>query len=89
MAKKDLMKAVQNSSLVSGDANQALQNMGVLKPKEEDPETRATFIIKQSIQHKVKVISALEKRQIKDVVNEIFTQYIENWEMQNGKTIEL
>lgn len=87
MAKKDLMKAVQNSTLVSGDANQALQNMGVLKPKEEDPATRVTYILKESLQHKVKVISALEKRQIKDVVNEIFEQYIENWEKQNGKSI--
>ena len=87
MAKKDLMKAVQNSTLVSGDANQALQNMGVLKPKEVDPESRATYIIRESLQHKVKVISALEKRQIKDVVNEIFSQYIEEWEKKNGKTI--
>lgn len=89
MAKKDLMKAVQNSTLVSGDANQALQNMGVLKPKAEDPESRVTYIVKESLQQKVKYVALKEKKQIKDVVNEIIELYILNWEKQNGKQIEI
>lgn len=83
MAKKDLTQLAKDSTFVAGNATVALQNMGVLKPKEDDPEIRATYIIKQSIQHKVKLISALEHRQIKDLVDDIFTQYIENWESKN------
>lgn len=55
-----------------------------LLSQNEDPEIRATFIIRQSIQHKVKMICAMEHRQIKDVADEIFSQYIENWEKKNG-----
>lgn len=84
MAKKDLSTLAKSSAALANNATAALQNMGVLRPKDEDPEIRATFIIRQSIQHKVKMICAMEHRQIKDVADEIFTQYIENWEKKNG-----
>lgn len=89
MAKKDLMKAVKTSKLVAGDANQALQNMGVIKPKEEDPATRVTYIIKESLQQKVKYIAVMEKKQIKEVVNDMFEQFVADWEKKSGKKIEL
>jgi hypothetical protein len=89
MANKDSAKTMQKSAIVASDANQALQNMGVLTPKIEDPESRVTYIVRESLQQKVKYIAVMEKKQIKDVVNKILDEFISEWERKNGKTPQM
>lgn len=48
-------------------------------------ETRATFIVNKVNLRKVKYISLMETRQIKDVVGEAIASYIEKWEQDNGQ----
>ena len=48
-------------------------------------ETRATFIIDENLLEKLKAIAYWERLNIKEVVNDIFISYIENYEKQNGE----
>ena len=47
-------------------------------------ETRATFIVNKTNLQKVKYISLIDTRQIKDVVGEALSDYIAKWEEENG-----
>ena len=48
-------------------------------------ETRATFIIKEDQLDKLKALAYWERIQIKEVMNNVIEQYIENYEAENGK----
>lgn len=47
-------------------------------------ETRATFIVNESVLAKIKAISKLEGFQYKDTVNEAFTRFIKEYENKKG-----
>lgn len=51
------------------------------KPREH----RATFIIHEDIIYKLKYISLMDSRLLKDVVSEALLAAIENWESENGE----
>ena len=44
-----------------------------------------TFIVKESKLEKLKALAYWERMQIKEVINDVIEQYIENYENQNGK----
>ena len=48
-------------------------------------ETRATFSVDENLLEKLKAIAYWERLNIKEVVNDIFISYIENYEKQNGR----
>lgn len=61
---------------------------GIRKPQEDRlmyGDTRFTIIVKKEIQQKLKYISAMETRTLKDILAEVLGGYIEGWEAENGK----
>lgn len=48
-------------------------------------EFRATFVVSREIVRKVKYISLMDSKLLKDVIAEALTSYIEKWEDENGK----
>lgn len=48
-------------------------------------ETRATFIVDENLLEKLKAIAYWERLNIKEVINDIFSGYIENYEKQSGE----
>ncbi len=51
----------------------------------KEGETRATFIVKESKLEKLKSLAYWERMQIKEVINDVIEQYIENYENSNGE----
>jgi hypothetical protein len=47
-------------------------------------ETRATFIVDETLLEKLKAIAYWERLNIKEVINETFQNYIDNYEKQNN-----
>lgn len=47
-------------------------------------ETRATFIVNKESLRKIKYISLMDTKQIKDVVGEALNAYFAKWEEENG-----
>lgn len=57
------------------------------KPQEENlryGDTRFTIIVKKSLQKKLKYISLMETRTLKDILGEVLGGYVEEWEKANG-----
>lgn len=48
-------------------------------------ETRATFIVNPELVRKLKYISLAEGRLLKDVVSMAMTEFIDQWEAENGR----
>lgn len=48
-------------------------------------ENRATFVVSRDLVRKVKYISLLDSKLLKDIIAEALTSYIEKWEDQHGK----
>lgn len=48
-------------------------------------ETRATFIVNPELVRKLKYISLAEGRLLKDVVSMAMTEFIDQWEVENGR----
>lgn len=48
-------------------------------------ETRATFIIQKQLLRKLKFISLMDTRLLKDIISESLTATVEEWEKENGK----
>lgn len=48
-------------------------------------EHRATFIVDKEIIRKVKYISLMQSRLLKDIIADALNTYIEGWEKENGK----
>jgi hypothetical protein len=48
-------------------------------------ETRATFIMSQELQEKIKAIAYYDRKRIKEVAELAFTEYLDRWETANGK----
>ena len=47
-------------------------------------DTRFTIIVKKEIQQKLKYISAIETRTLKDIIGEVLGGYVDEWEAANG-----
>lgn len=47
-------------------------------------ETRATFIVRKETLKKVKYVSLMDTKKIKDVIEEALTDYLSKWEAENG-----
>lgn len=47
-------------------------------------ETRATFIVNESLLHKMKAIAYWDRLQIKEVINQAFVSAVEKYEVENG-----
>lgn len=61
---------------------------GTCKPQEDMlmyGDTRFTIIVKKDIQQKLKYISAIETRTLKEIVGEVLGGYVEQWEKENGE----
>lgn len=61
---------------------------GTEKPQEallRYGDTRFTIIVKKELQQKLKYISAIETRTIKDILGEVLGGYVDEWEAANGK----
>ena len=82
-----------NSSEVTEEMKESLEakrysNVGrpkkgtTIKKKEE---TRATFIVDPELIRKFKYISLVESSLLKDVISEALINYINAWEVENGK----
>ena len=56
---------------------------GTTNTKKE--ETRATFIVEPEFIRKLKYISLVESSLLKDVISEALINYINAWEVENGK----
>lgn len=57
------------------------------KPKEEGlrfGDTRATFILKKTLVQKLKYISLMETRTMKDMLGDVLGAFVEEWERTNG-----
>lgn len=60
----------------------------VRRPQEDrlmHGDTRFTIIVKKELQQKLKYISAIETRTLKDILGEVLGGYVEQWEAENGK----
>ena len=60
---------------------------GTGKPQEDRlmyGDTRFTIIVKKEIQQKLKYISAIETRTLKDIIGEVLGGYVDEWEAANG-----
>lgn len=96
-AKGELPQEVEETLQVSEELKEALNKertkdvgrpkKGVYSPERgtKPEETRATFIVNKKNLRKIKFISLLETRQIKDVIGEAIADYIEKYEQENGK----
>lgn len=96
----ELPQDVEETLQVSDELKEALnrertKNTGRPKKGEYSPErgtkedeTRATFIVNKKNLRKIKYISLMETRQIKDVIGEALTDFLAKWEEENG-TINL
>ena len=94
--RETLSNEAQESIVVSDERKEALNRertknvgrpkKGVYSPERgtKEDETRATFIVNKKNLRKVKYISLMETRQIKDVIGEALSDYIEKWEQENG-----
>lgn len=61
--------------------------VGTSKPQEDRlmyGDTRFTIIVKKDIQQKLKYISAIETRTLKDIIGEVLGGYVDEWEAANG-----
>lgn len=97
---KELSKEVEEALNVSDELKAALNRertkdvgrpkKGVYSPEigTKKEETRATFIVNKKNLRKIKYISLMETRQIKDVIGEALSDFIEKWEKEN-ETINL
>lgn len=47
-------------------------------------ETRATFIVDENLVEKLKAVAYWERLNIKDVINDAFQSYLDNFEKSNG-----
>lgn len=59
-------------------------------PPEERPgygDTRFTIIVKKELQQKMKYISAIETRTLKDILSEVLGMYVKKWEAANGEIL--
>jgi hypothetical protein len=56
-----------------------------LKLKDNDNETRATFIIKEDVLNKLKSIAYWERIKIKEALNNALEEYIDKYEKKNGQ----
>jgi hypothetical protein len=56
------------------------------KPKRNTPqsEVRATFIIREVYQEKLKSVAYYDRKKIKDVLDEALSNYFEAYEKKNG-----
>lgn len=93
--RETLSNEAQESIVVSDELKEALNRertknvgrpkKGVYSPERgtKEDETRATFIVNKKNLRKVKYISLMETRQIKDVIGEALSDYIEKWEQEN------
>ena len=57
------------------------------KPQEDKlmyGDTRFTIIVKKELKQKLKYISAIETRTLKDILGEVLGGYVEEWEAANG-----
>ena len=60
---------------------------GTGKPQEDKlmyGDTRFTIIVKKELQQKLKYISAIETRTLKDIIGEVLGGYVDEWEAENG-----
>jgi hypothetical protein len=48
-------------------------------------EIRATFIVDSDLVRKVKYISLIKGKLLKDIINRALSDYVETWESANGK----
>lgn len=48
-------------------------------------EIRATFIVDQDLIRKIKYISLVDDSLLKNVINDALSEYIGNWERENGE----
>lgn len=56
------------------------------KPKKnrQPNEVRATFIIREMHQEKLKLVAYYDRKKIKDVLDEALSNYFESYEKKNG-----
>lgn len=92
----ELPQEVEQNLAVSEELKEALnreRTKNVGRPKKDvyspergtkQDETRATFIVSKKNLRKIKYISLMDTRQIKDVVGEALADYIAKWEAENG-----
>lgn len=52
---------------------------------EPSNEIRATFIVNQDLIKKIKYISLVDDSLLKDVIDNALSEYIANWESENGE----
>lgn len=98
--RETLSNEAQETIVVSDELKDALNRertknvgrpkKGVYSPERgtKEDETRATFIVNKKNLRKVKFISLIETKQIKDVIGEAIADYIAKYEQENG-TINL
>lgn len=92
----ELPQEVENALQVSEELKEALnrertkdagRRTGVYSPERgtKKNETRATFIVNKQQLRKIKYISLVDTRQIKAIIGEALTDYLNKWEAANGK----
>ena len=52
---------------------------------EKSDEIRATIIVEPEVMRKIKYISLMDDRMIKEVMNDALRDYISSWEQENGR----
>jgi hypothetical protein len=50
----------------------------------KNDESRATFILKEELIEQLKNIAWWDRKKIKEVVGEALSQYVDQWEKENG-----
>jgi len=67
-------------------AKKIINNSSEIDIKEK--EVRATFIVNEDVLNKMKTIAYWDRLLIKDIINNVFEDYISRYEKKNGKIKE-
>ena len=55
------------------------------RPKKQNDDMRTSFIISSELVRKIKYISLMEDKIMKDIIDDALSLYVENWEQENGR----
>ena len=80
---KKNFKTTFNDLLGGGDA----EEKSISKEKEIFEETKATFVVRIDQLDKLKAISYMERKMIKNVLEEALAFYISKYEKENGGVV--
>ncbi len=75
---KDNKQSLQNSVI------EKIETVAPQKIEGKELEIRATFIVQESLLEKIKSIAYWDRLQIKEVVNDALSNYLQQWEAKNG-----